>query len=429
MPAKPGDLEGPALLEPARAHEAHRRRGDPDPAARDRLARGHGLVRHVDHARAAATVDVRERGARRPGGRASDARVAHHRPPPGSSRAAAPRRPRRRRPPSDRPRSPRARSPGRGRRGRPSRPSAASSATKRPSRQRTRAGRWLVRPERFRTAEAEHDRQARARERACALHPTQAGPHEELERHLRRDGVAGQAEDERVAATAEDERLARPDRDTREERREADLLQGRLDEIVVSRRDPARDDEHVGAPGPRASAATIASVRSGATPSSSGSAPAARASAASAGPLLLRIRPGAGASSTATSSSPVTSSASLAAARRAAARSRRPRGRRPPPRRSRGPVPGRPRPPRPPSRGARCWRRARPPRGSRPRLRRAASSRPAARPSRPRGTGAPVITRSAWPASSGRSGHCPARSSPTTRSRTGASRTSSARSA
>src|SRR4051794_3428335 len=69
---------------------------------------------------------------------------------------------------------------------------------------------------------------------------------EQHERDQRRDGVAGQAEHERVAACAEPRRLAGAQRDAPEALLDPEVLQGRLDVVVRADRDTAGDEDEVG---------------------------------------------------------------------------------------------------------------------------------------------------------------------------------------
>jgi hypothetical protein len=78
------------------------------------------------------------------------------------------------------------------------------------------------------------------------LQRAQRGLDEELAADQRRDGVPGQAEDERLAAHAERDRLARLHGDPPEDFLHAELLLDRADEIVLADRDAARRDQDVG---------------------------------------------------------------------------------------------------------------------------------------------------------------------------------------
>src|SRR5205823_5772526 len=73
---------------------------------------------------------------------------------------------------------------------------------------------------------------------------------EELAADERRDGVPGQAEDERVASYPERDRLSRLDRDAPEHLLDAELALDRADEIVLADRDSAGGHEDIGAETP-----------------------------------------------------------------------------------------------------------------------------------------------------------------------------------
>ena len=258
----------------------------------------------------------------------------------------------------------------------------------------------------------------RPRHHARALQAQQRGPHEQVERHLGRHGVAGQPEDERVAAAAEDQRRAGLDGHLGEEEAHVEANQHLLHQVEGALGHAAGEDEHVGVR-PSRTAAARACGSSGTGPRRRASAPAQRAWPGG----RARCRRGSG---------------------RGRALAIRPRARRPSPRPP--PAGGAP-----PARGPRptvastatvAGSMARPASStfcSRPHLaadgghvgarlhrlqdlHRAAavawcgSSPPAARRRRPSGSGAPVMMGTAWPGGSARSGHWPARTWPATAS-------------
>ena len=286
-PGEAGDLDTPPLGRAPRAREAHGRGRDVDAAARDRLARRDRLGRDVDHARLPARVEVAQAG--RTGARGRRFFRA-----PSRSRKLP-----RRRAGAFSPASASSRSLSRTTRAL-ARAWATTSAepterrgaaTSRPPSKRTRAGRWLRRPERLVHALEELDLDRGPADDARALHAQQGGADEEVERHLGGDGVAGQAEHELVAAAPEHEGRARLDGDLREEEADVEAGQHLLDEVEGARGDAAGDDEHVGGEALRARPGRSAAPGPGTTPRDRASAPAQRACAMSAWPLLLRMRP------------------------------------------------------------------------------------------------------------------------------------------
>ena len=84
-----------------------------------------------------------------------------------------------------------------------------------------------------------------ARDGGRSLEPQESGAHEEVERHLGRDRIAGQAEDQGVPVLAEDEGRPWLDRHLGEEEPHSVAEQRSLDEVEDSFRDSAGDDEHV----------------------------------------------------------------------------------------------------------------------------------------------------------------------------------------
>src|SRR6478736_4935403 len=71
------------------------------------------------------------------------------------------------------------------------------------------------------------------------------GCHEQLERHHRRNRVAGQAEDERVLAASENGGLAWTNGDGIEEKFGAEFLQHGLNKVVLAHGHAAREHEDV----------------------------------------------------------------------------------------------------------------------------------------------------------------------------------------